>query len=820
MISTSTSRIVLNLTFVLSLLVFSTVSQAITASAAFSDGAIAEYTTNAHQPQNLIAFSSLGIIGATITQDSDDGAFGGSQGNDYAVGVTFRYSDGSAKTFNAAVNWRDTQGSTLIGIGLTVASPVDDGSSYSLTPGSSKTYVLRADGNLYADGDSVSGNAATNGLLTALNSYVTSTIPVITLTGANPQSIELGTAYSELGATASDNTDGDITGNIVIDVSAVDVNTLGDYTVTYNVDDAAGNPAVSVMRTVTVVDTTAATITTSAVVASVYEGEINLGAVSADESVTWSISDAGFSINSDGVITLDAEADYETATFHTFTVTAEDAVSNKSNVTLTVTVIDKDEDAPLISGPSGTAGDVSAKISMNENQTDIAIFTANETVSWSLSGTDADLFAINTSSGALTFKTTLDYENPNDANQDNSYIAVITATDTVANTSSQTVTVIILDLEEVLSRLNEIEVKLKEGLQHYVSQSLGDSIAYNESILRGSRNKCQTGGASPLQLKLSPNQNSARAQLNYKNQLHECESKYRIYSDASIISSDSIKSGKDIVSRGFGSITIETDIDDKSVIGVGVKSSFADGNVAGFENSKIDDRNVELHSYFIRDFNEDFRGGFFISKGTTSYSFSIADDDGFDLNGKMKGKRDILGFMLSGDFTINSQEFTTDVIYSDAKERIGNANIKAEYLGEINNAISFYVGSVDSSRLSFPINTNIIFKRDNEKERIISSGDFSFGALCEDNLAYTSGFECGYQFGLKLKRNFNTNYKDFFFVDYNYEVINGQKRERIGLGMQNNIGKSKKLRVGTSIGFNEDHFLAFSSININFSSPL
>ena len=561
MISTSTSRIVLNLTFVLSLLVFSTVSQAITASAAFSDGAIAEYTNNAHKPQNLIAFSSLGIIGATITQDSDDGAFGGSQGNDYAVGVTFRYSDGSAKTFNAAVNWRDTQGSTLIGIGLTVASPVDDGSSYSLTPGSSKTYVLRADGNSYADGDSVSGNAATNGLLTALNSYVTSTIPVITLTGANPQSIELGTAYSELGATASDNTDGDITGNIVtlnpvdvniagsytvtynvddaagnaatevsrtvtitadatipvitllgaasvsqelgavyndagatasdntdgditgnivIDVSAVDVNALGDYTVTYNVDDAAGNPAVSVMRTVTVVDTTAATITTSAVVASVYEGEINLGAVSADESVTWSISDAGFSINSDGVITLDAEADYETATFHTFTVTAEDAVSNKSNVTLTVTVIDKDEDAPLISGPSGTAGDVSAKISVNENQTDIAIFTANETVSWSLSGTDADLFAINTSSGALTFKTTLDYENPNDANQDNSYIAVITATDTVANTSSQTVTVIILDLEEVLSRLNEIEVKLKEGLQHYVSQSLGDSIAYND----------------------------------------------------------------------------------------------------------------------------------------------------------------------------------------------------------------------------------------------------------------------------------------------------------------------------------------------------
>ena len=35
------------------------------------------------------------------------------------------------------------------------------------------------------------------------------------LVGANPQSIELGTAYSELGATATDNIDGDITGSML-----------------------------------------------------------------------------------------------------------------------------------------------------------------------------------------------------------------------------------------------------------------------------------------------------------------------------------------------------------------------------------------------------------------------------------------------------------------------------------------------------------------------------------------------------------------------------------------------------------------------------
>ncbi len=87
------------------------------------------------------------------------------------------------------------------------------------------------------------------------------TIPVITLVGSNPQEILLNTPYIELGATASDNIDGDITGNIVIDASAVDVNNTGVYTVTYNVSDTAGNPAVEVTRDVNVLaDTTAPVI--------------------------------------------------------------------------------------------------------------------------------------------------------------------------------------------------------------------------------------------------------------------------------------------------------------------------------------------------------------------------------------------------------------------------------------------------------------------------------------------------------------------------------------------------------------------------------
>jgi len=81
---------------------------------------------------------------------------------------------------------------------------------------------------------------------------VDETAPVITLLGVNPQTLTVGDTYTELGATASDDVDGDISSNIVINSSAVDMATAGTYEVTYNVTDAAGNVAVQETRTVVV----------------------------------------------------------------------------------------------------------------------------------------------------------------------------------------------------------------------------------------------------------------------------------------------------------------------------------------------------------------------------------------------------------------------------------------------------------------------------------------------------------------------------------------------------------------------------------------
>jgi len=75
------------------------------------------------------------------------------------------------------------------------------------------------------------------------------TKPVITLNGENPMELIQGTAYSEAGATATDDRDGTIT---VTTSGTVNINTLGSYTITYKAVDSAGNEAVAT-RTVDVV---------------------------------------------------------------------------------------------------------------------------------------------------------------------------------------------------------------------------------------------------------------------------------------------------------------------------------------------------------------------------------------------------------------------------------------------------------------------------------------------------------------------------------------------------------------------------------------
>jgi len=79
------------------------------------------------------------------------------------------------------------------------------------------------------------------------------TNPVITLLGTAEVTHTQGTEYTDAGATASDNIDGDITADIVVGGDTVDDTTaVGTYYITYDVEDSGGNHATQVIRTVTV----------------------------------------------------------------------------------------------------------------------------------------------------------------------------------------------------------------------------------------------------------------------------------------------------------------------------------------------------------------------------------------------------------------------------------------------------------------------------------------------------------------------------------------------------------------------------------------
>ena len=83
--------------------------------------------------------------------------------------------------------------------------------------------------------------------------------PVLTLNGSATVTHTQGEVYTDPGANWTDNVDG--SGTVYADI-ALDVDTLGEQVLTYNYQDAGGNDAVQVTRTVTVVAASTGTLYT------------------------------------------------------------------------------------------------------------------------------------------------------------------------------------------------------------------------------------------------------------------------------------------------------------------------------------------------------------------------------------------------------------------------------------------------------------------------------------------------------------------------------------------------------------------------------
>ncbi len=186
-------------------------------------------------------------------------------------------------------------------------------------------------GNLTLDADATYclGEAARNTLTSAPYNWTINDggqgciAPVITLLGDNPQIIELGDNYVELGAEVT------YGATLTINATSVNTNQVGRYTVTYDaINNVSGVSAPQVIRTVDVVDTTAPVIT----LVGDNPQEIVLGA---------GYTELGATTDDSSTVVINATDFVDAVGSYTIRYNATDASGNRAmEVTRTVNVVD------------------------------------------------------------------------------------------------------------------------------------------------------------------------------------------------------------------------------------------------------------------------------------------------------------------------------------------------------------------------------------------------------------------------------------------------------------------------------------------------
>ena len=128
-----------------------------------------------------------------------------------------------------------------------------------------------------------------------------------------------------------------------------------------------------------------------------------------NDALTYTLSggDSSYlSINSSGVLTFNAAPDFETkSSYDNVRVNVSDSI-NSIYQDLTISINNLNDNDPVINSGS--------QWNPNENQTAAGTISATDadgdTLTYSISGTDASLFVVDSSSGAVTFNTAPDYE--------------------------------------------------------------------------------------------------------------------------------------------------------------------------------------------------------------------------------------------------------------------------------------------------------------------------------------------------------------------------------------------------------------------------
>ena len=404
-------------------------------------------------------------IGSAVSATDDDGdeltyTLGGSDASSFSIDSD----DGQLKT-NSALNYESKNG-------YSVTITVNDGSTtVNISVKINVTDVNEAP--VYADDSvirSVAENAATG---TDIGSAVTATDPdgddlTYTLSGEDASSFSIDEDSGQLKTQAS--LDFEDTSSYSVTVTAEDPDNLSDsINVTINITDVEENRAPTF---------TEDTSTTREIPENTGSG-VDIGSpVSAEDldndELTYTlggIDAASFDINSaTGQLRTKGPLDFEDKRSYTVTITVSDTKATDTiTVTINITDVDENRVPSFREGPS-TSRSIAENTAANENiGTPVSADDddTDDTLTYTLGGTDAASFDIVSTSGQLKTKTALDYEEKRE------YTVTITVSDTKA-TDTITVTINITDVDENRAP------SFREG--ETATRSIAENTAANENI--------------------------------------------------------------------------------------------------------------------------------------------------------------------------------------------------------------------------------------------------------------------------------------------------------------------------------------------------
>jgi hypothetical protein len=187
------------------------------------------------------------------------------------------------------------------------------------------------------------------------------TPPVLTLNGEANITLEQNANYSELGATALDAVDGNVSVNIL---GNVNTSIVGNYTITYNAQDNVGNEA-NIIRSVTVIDAIPPIIT--------LNGDANIS-LSVGESYEEHGASAADTVDGNVSVAIIGNVDTSMVGIYTITYTAQDSIGNEATATRTVTVV-----APVLTSISLESNATTLNVGEKAQLTVMGTYSDNST---------------------------------------------------------------------------------------------------------------------------------------------------------------------------------------------------------------------------------------------------------------------------------------------------------------------------------------------------------------------------------------------------------------------------------------------------------